>query len=111
MTAENLKPCPWCKGKRITVSTYLSEYGASKGYSSQTYCQDCSAGCTQSQVYSDREMAKNAAKELWNTRPADTRIKELEAENIRLKKALADIRSECNSDTSQAYIIAEEALK
>ena len=97
----DLKSCPWCKGNNIITSTYLSHYEGDKGYSAQAYCKDCSAGCTESQVYSDEESAREAAEKLWNFRPIEAK---LEAENARLV-------SERESALSKVGKQAEELCK
>ena len=97
MSAPELKPCPFCGGKKL-----YAEYNEFGGL--VVLCANCEAHGPSSEA--DKEQILAA----WNTRadlcnPTDERVKELEAENARLRGALsiyADVVSNYASESELA---------
>lgn len=76
-----LKPCPFCGGGNIL--THAIRDGR------QAKCSGCGAAGRPQFHGPSQPFANERARASWNTRAADQRCAELEAENARLREALA----------------------
>lgn len=82
-----LKPCPFCgRGPRIIARATAPGPGYFCAIS--CFCGGYSVRAHQSASAETIENARSATVAAWNTRAADQRCAELEAENARLREAL-----------------------
>ena len=91
--SKELKPCPFCgEEAKIVDCSYYHE--------KKSWCAMC--GNPSCFAYTEAHKTKSLAKERWNKRPIEEalqkRIKELEDENGRLRKALKEIAEFANNE-------------